>query len=265
MCSALGTAAVVAAVVGEVRFAAVVAPVKSPAKCRRAAAKHALHRSVVSGAELWPMGAGVTRPMIREDLVQRQRHDFLGLGSGQCGERSTGGLLTDFGEVQINHGRLERGVPQVGGNLAHAGSCLQHVSGVAMAQRVDADFIVLAHQAALIFGDFYRHPNAGFGHWVAAIVEGLLHRNARAFPAATRSREKPVGVTVPTPKHTESGEQFRRNGNLARFAAFGVADAQHEAFAIDVFGANVQRLTHAQSALIDEREVSAVSSIAKGS
>jgi 7-keto-8-aminopelargonate synthetase-like enzyme len=43
-----------------------------------------------------------------------------------------------------------------------------------------------------------------------------------------------------------------------------VADAQDVAFAIDVFGANVQGFAHAQSAMVDEGEVGAVASAAKG-
>jgi hypothetical protein len=70
---------------------------------------------------------------------------------------------------------------------------------------------------------------------------------------------------MPTPKHSKPGEQLRRDGNLAGLAAFGVADTQDEAFAVDIFGADVQRLAHAQAAMIDEGEVGAVASVSEGS
>ena len=185
------------------------------------------------------------------------------LNSGKGGECGPGLCLADLCEVQINHGRLEGGVTQVGGDLPHAGACLQHVRGIAVAQGVDANLLMVLHEAAFVFGDLDGGPDAGFGHGLAAVVEGLAETDAGAFPTASRGWKEPVGIAVPTPKHPESGEQLRRDGNLAGLAAFGVADTQNEAFAVDVSGADVQRLAHAQPALIDEGEVGAVAPVAE--
>ena len=132
-----------------------------------------------------------------------------------------------------------------------------------MAQGVDAEFFVMLHESAFVLGAFDGHPDAGFGHGTAAIVKGLLHGNARALPTTTRSGKKPIGIAMPFPKITESFDHGRRDGNLAGLAAFGVENAQDAAFAIDVLGADMQRLAHAQSAVIDEGEVGAVSAIAE--
>lgn len=46
-----------------------------------------------------------------------------------------------------------------------------------MAQGVDADFFMVFHESAFVFCDFDGGPDAGFGHGLAAIVEGLLEGN----------------------------------------------------------------------------------------
>jgi hypothetical protein len=45
---------------------------------------------------------------------------------------------------------------------------------------------------------------------------------------------------------------------------FGVEDAQDVALAVDVLGADVERLAHAQAALVNEGEVGAVAAVAEG-
>jgi len=48
---------------------------------------------------------------------------FFLLDSGKCCEGGSCLFLTDFGEVEVDHGGFEGGVTEVGGDLAHAGAC----------------------------------------------------------------------------------------------------------------------------------------------
>ena len=70
----LGTTAVVAAVVGEVRLVAVAAMIEPPSQFRRAARQHAAHGPVVGRNEVRTMGAGVARPMITQQVGESQCH-----------------------------------------------------------------------------------------------------------------------------------------------------------------------------------------------
>jgi hypothetical protein len=62
----------------------------------------------------------------------------------------------------------------------------------------------------------------------------------------------------------EADEEFGADRDFTRLAALGVVDAQDEAFAVDVLGADVEGFVEAQVALIDEGEVGAVATVAKG-
>ena len=153
---------------------------------------------------------------------------------------------------------------EVGGDLTQAGAGVEHVGGVAVAEGVGADFVVLFGQAAFGAGEVHGGPGAGVGHGFAAVVEGLFQGDAGAFPAAAGRGEEPVGIAVPGPEYPQTREQLGADGNFAGLAALGVGDAQDEARAIDVFRADVERFAEAQAALIDEGEVGAVTAVAKG-
>ena len=133
-----------------------------------------------------------------------------------------------------------------------------------MAQGVGADLIVLFDQAAFGARDVHGGPGAGVGHGAAAVVEGLLQRDAGAFPTAAGRGKKPVGIAVPGPEAAQADEQCGADGDFAGLAALGVGDAQDEACAVDVLGADVEGLAETQAALIDEGEVGAVAAVAEG-
>jgi len=65
------------------------------------------------------------------------------------------------------------------------------------------------------------------------------------------------------PKEAEAPEQLGSDGNFSLITALALDDADHEALAVDVFGLDCQRFAHAQTALIDDGEVSAVAAIAE--
>jgi hypothetical protein len=62
----------------------------------------------------------------------------------------------------------------------------------------------------------------------------------------------------------EADEEFGADRDFTRLAALGVGDAQDEALAVDVLGADVEGFVQAQAALIDEGKVGAVATVAKG-
>lgn len=166
--------------------------------------------------------------------------------------------------MEIDEGGLEGAVAEVGGDLPQAGAGVEHVGGVAVAQGVGAEFIVLFGQSAFGTSNVHGGPDAGVGHGVAAVVEGLFEGDAGAFPSTSGGGEEPVGIAVPGPEAAEADEEFGADRDFAGLAALGVGDAQDEALAVDVLGADVEGFVQAQAALIDEGEVGAVAAISKG-
>jgi hypothetical protein len=264
--AALGAGAVVAAMIGVVNFPAAFALIALAAEGGRAAREDAPHGPVVVGGELVPVGMGVAFPMPAEQVCEMQGHEGSAwlLDSGQGAQGVAGLGLADLGEVEIDEGGLEGGVAEVGGDLAQTGAGVEHVGGVAVAQGVGADLVVLFGQAAFGAGEVHGGPGTGVGHGSAAVVEGLLQADAGAFPAATGRGEEPVGIPMPGPEAAKADEQFGADGHLAGLAALGVGDAQDETRAVDVFGADVEGLAKTQTALIDEGEIGAVAPVAEG-
>lgn len=143
-------------------------------------------------------------------------------------------------------------------------AAFEHVGGVAVTQDVRADFLVFFAEAAFGGGHFDGGPDARFGHVMTAVVEGLAKADAGAFPTPSGSGEEPGGITMGLPEGAEAGEEFRGDGDFAGFATFAMTDAQDETLAVDVFRFDLEGFTHAKAALIEEGEVGAVASIAKG-
>jgi hypothetical protein len=264
--SALGAGAVVATMVGVVLFLAAVALIEPPAEGGRAAREDAPHGPVVVVGELVAVGTGVVFPMLAKEVCEVEGHGANGtlLDSGEGAEGVAGLGLADLGEVEVDEGGLEGGVAEVGGDLPQAGASVEHVGGVAVAQGVGAEFIVLFGQSAFGTGDVHGGPDAGVGHGVAAVVEGLSEGDAGAFPSTSGGGKEPVGIAMPGPEAAEADEEFGADGDFARLAALGVGDAEDEALAVDVLGADVKGFVQAQAALIDEGEVGAVATVAKG-
>jgi len=225
--AAPGAGAVVAAVIGVVFGFTAVALIETSAEGGRAAREDAPHGPVMVGVELVPVGMGVGFPMRAEQVCEIEGHggDGRRLDSGQGAERVTGLGLADLGEVEIDEGRLEGGVAEVGGDLTQAGAGVEHVGGVAVAQGVGAELVVLFGETAFGAGDVDGGPDAGVSHGPGAVVEGLFQGAAGAFPAAAGGREEPVAIAVPGPEHPQPREQLGADGNFARLAALGVGDA----------------------------------------
>ena len=80
--------------------------------------------------------------------------------------------------MQIHQCRLQCGVPEIGGDLAHMGSGFQHVGGVAVAQGVAGHGVVFFQQPCLSGSYFNRAPDAGFGDRTITPIERITEANA---------------------------------------------------------------------------------------
>jgi hypothetical protein len=85
------------------------------------------------------------------------------------------------------------------------------------------------------------------------------------LPPATNPREKPLGVAVSLPESAESLIELRGNRDLAGLASFTIDNANDEALAVDVLGFDANRFAQTETALIDDGEVGAVSTVPEGS
>jgi len=144
--TALRAVAMVAAVVGEVMLLAVATLVELPAEFRGSAREDAAHRFVVSGAQGRAMGAGIARPMLQQNICERERHsgseNRSASGRGEGAQGDPGFFLTDLGEMEIDHDRFERAVAEVGRDLADRGTAFEHVRGIAVTERMNAEDLV---------------------------------------------------------------------------------------------------------------------------
>lgn len=78
--AALRAVAMIAAVIGEVMLLTIAALVEPPAEFRSSARENAMHCLVMSGAESGAMVAGIARPMLRQNIGERERHGEPGNG-----------------------------------------------------------------------------------------------------------------------------------------------------------------------------------------
>ena len=206
--------------------------------------------------------------MLTQEVCEGQGHPDLRLGleSGQGFESLAGLGFAHFGEVQVNEGGLEAAMAKVGGDLSDVHARFKQMGGVAVAEGVDDELGVLLSEATLDFSEVPDLPGCAVAHGLLTVVKGLLKADAGGFPATAGSGKNPVGIAVPGPKFTESGEEFGCDGDVPFVAAFGVAmgHAEGEALAVDVAGFEVEGFVETQAALVDGGEKGAVSAVAEG-
>lgn len=75
---------------------------------------------------------------------------------------------------------------------------------------------------------------------------------------------QPLGVAMGLPEGAKPLEEFRGDRDLTRLAAFALGDANEQALSVDVLGFDVDGLAQAQPALVNDSEVGAVATVAKG-
>jgi len=175
--AALWAVAVVATVVGEVVFLAIPALVELTAEFRGSAREDAAHRFVMSGAQRGAMVTGVARPMLRQNIGERYGHGEPGKvavsGRGEGAQGNPGFFLTDLGEMEINHDRFERAVSEVGGDLPDRGTAFEHVRGIAVTERVNAEDLVFFVETTLGLGEIECRPDSRLAHWFGMGSESL--------------------------------------------------------------------------------------------
>ena len=144
------------------------------------------------------------------------------------------------------------------------GPAFEHVGGIAVAQGVGGDFVVLLTETAFDRGELDGVPDARFGHVMSGVVKGLPDGDAGRFPAAPDAGKEPVLVAMVFPKTAKAFEHLRGDGDFAGLAAFAMTDANDEPRGVDVLGSQRKGFAEAQSGVIDEGEVGSVAAIAKG-
>ena len=117
--------------------------------------------------------------------------------------------------------------------------------------------------AAFYVGDFDGTPDAGFGHVMTAVVQGLGQGDAGGFPATPDAWEEPVFVAVRFPEGAESLEEGGGDGDFAGFAAFAVSDANDESLPFDFFWFEGEGFSESKTGLVDEGEVGPVTTVAE--
>lgn len=265
--AALRAVAVVAAMVGEVVLRASIALVEPTAQLGSAARENAPHRPVVCRAEPGAVGRGVALPMLPQKVGETQRHDEWGSvvvsGSGECAQGNTGFFLADFGEMEIDHDRLERAVPEVGGHLPDGSTAFEHVSGVAMPQGMNPEDLVFFIKTTLNLSEINSGPASRLTHVFGMRAERLSQRESLLLPGTPDAREKPFGVTVGLPERPEALIEFRRNGDFPGLAPFAIDDTNDEPLPVDVFWFDPKRFAQSQPALVDDSEVGPIATFAK--
>ena len=174
----------------------------------------------------WEPGGSETRE-VREDLARL--------------------ALAGFGQVKVNQGGLERGVPEILADQADGDSGVEKVRGEAMAQGVAGDRAMPGPPIPAQGKDGGAHGglHRGIAHRFGGAPQGIGQGGAGALPAAPRRGEEPLGIAVALPEGAQPLDEFRGNGNLAIPAALGPDDADDAARGVNVAGLEMDGLIQA--------------------
>lgn len=152
---------------------------------------------------------------------------------------------------------------EVGSDLTHRGSAFEHVRGIAVAQRMDAEDLVLFIEPALDLRELERGPDPGLAHVLGMAAERFPERTALLVPSASDAGEDPLLVAVSLPIEAQASIEFRSDRNLPGLSSLTVDDADDEALPVDVFGFDPERFAQPQATLIDDSEVGAVAAFSE--
>lgn len=166
--------------------------------------------------------------------------------------------------MEIDQNRFEGAVPEVGRDLAHRGPAFEHVRGIAVAQGMDAEDLVLFIEPALDLRELQCGPDSGLAHGLGMAAERLPERIALLVPAASDAGKKPLLIAVGLPIKAQTSIELRRDRNLPGLPSLSVDDPDDEAFPVDVFGFDPERFTQPQATLIDDGEIGAVAAVSEG-
>jgi hypothetical protein len=139
-------------------------------------------------------------------------------------ETLVGLFLTFVGEVEVEHGGFELGMPQVALDETRVHARFEQMGSVRMSEGMDGD----AH-----FGE----PGALFGFTEGALDTGATHGSGRGralVVIAPSGRKEPGGMPMGFPIGAEQREGLGGQRDVAVFGALAAMDMDLQALTIDV-------------------------------
>jgi len=247
--AAARTRAVVAAVVKEMAAAAGGAMVQAAAASRRAATENGLDGRPGARRDGTFGGVHKSAPVLAQDLREVQRDLVFELVIQKAFLDLASAAFADLGDMEIDEGRVQVGVAEIGADLADGDAVFEQVGGEGMPQSVAGGVLFdaagrQAHAQGILDG--------GHTHGVARLAHGEGKRARALLPAAADAGKEPVRVAVEAPVLAKLLEHDGADGNLAHLAALAVDDAQDAAGGVKVGGLDGEGLADAQAAMIDE-------------
>ena len=248
---ALRAGAMTAAMEGEVRLTALAA-VNAAAALRGVARKDRAHRRMMRGQDVGCAVFGqISGPVPAQDLRQGgcSHLAFEGKAGVEAFERLAGLLFADGGEMGVDQRRLEAGVAEVLTDEPYRDAFFQEMRRIRVPQRMNHRVLGQAGRGgALLKGDLHR----SFADGVAGAPRRLLRRDLHTLPAAAKTREKEVPVTVAQPEAAQNADHGGRDRHEAFTSTLGMAKAETPGRRLDVAGCQCHGFPDAQPAMIDE-------------
>lgn len=94
-------------------------------------------------------------------------------------------------------------------------------------------------------------------------MKSFAQGDAGVFPTATHTGEEPFAVLVVSVELAQATEKLRSDRNFTSFTGFGLGNVDDETLAVDVARLDGEGFAEAQSALIDDGAVGAVTPVAE--
>lgn len=159
----------------------------------------------------------------------------------------TGLELSQFGQMGINGGCFRSGMAEVLLDLSEIDAVFQKIGGIGMSQSVDGGFFM---DTTLMKGSAESILNVAERH-------RMIGRTAMDATAAA-GRKDPDGIAMELPAFAEAQEGFCRQSNAAMFSAFGRAEVNVSAGAVDIGNAQMCAFLESQSAGVNRLKANAV-------
>lgn len=152
------------------------------------------------------------------------------------------------GEVEIDHGGFEVRVTEISLDDAQVDSCLQQVSGIAVAQGMDGDSL---------FADACLLHCPAKGTLDAALCHGL-NCCSTSFAVSSQSREDEGFIAMGCPVLAQEIEGGIGQRDIAILGALSSVNVDHHSRAVDVADLQIQCFMETQSAGVDSGEIGVI-------
>ena len=153
-----------------------------------------------------------------------------------------------MGEVEVEHGGFELGMPQVALDEPRIDPGFQQMGGIRMPEGMDGD-------------THFSDTGALFGFAEGALDTGATHRGSRRRTLGVippGGGKEPGGVTMGFPVGAEQREGIGGQGDVPVFGALATMDMDLEALTIDVRDLQGEGLMEPEAQAIDGGEVDLV-------